>query len=80
MPNESYQNTLHLIHAHIYVLDHSTVEHSCRHMPPPTLLLQIIETLEDDAFPVGEPLSDVWYIVTRVTVRQVRTCPVCLTD
>jgi hypothetical protein len=36
-------------------------------MPPTTFSLQGIEALEDDAFPVGETVSNVWETVTRIT-------------
>jgi hypothetical protein len=38
-------------------------------MPPPTFLLQGMETLENDTFPVGETVTDVWEIITRVPGR-----------
>jgi hypothetical protein len=66
MPNESYRDTLHFLNVHVHMLDDSSVEHPRRHIPPPTFLLQVVETLQDDAFPVGETVSDVWEIVTRV--------------
>ena len=69
MPTESYQNTLHFLNTHIDMLNHSPVEHSRRDIPPPTFLLQVIETLEDDTFPVGKTVPDVWDVVTRVTGR-----------
>jgi len=43
------------------------LEYSCQNIPPPTFLLQIIETLEDYAFPMGETVFHIWEIVTRVT-------------
>jgi len=33
------------------------------------LLLEIAETPEDDSFTMGETVSDIWYIVTRITVQ-----------
>src|SRR5262245_5893464 len=67
-PNQSHQNTLHFLNAHIDILNHSPVEHSCRYIPPTTFLLQVIEALEDDPFPVGETVSDIGEAVTRSTV------------
>ena len=56
------------------MLDHSSVEHSHRHMPPPAFLLRAIETLEDDTFPVGETVFHIREIVTRIRGTHVR-CP-----
>ena len=78
-PNESYQNPLYFLNAHIHMLDHSSIEHSCRHIPSPTFLLQVVETLEDDSFPAGETVSDVWQIITRVTVVHGQFSPTILT-
>jgi hypothetical protein len=75
MSDEPYKDTLHFLNCHIYVLDHSSVEHSRRHIPPPTLLLQVIETLQNDTFPMGETVSDIKEIVTRVTAMHVRFSP-----
>src|SRR5215471_13642972 len=49
LSNQSRQDSLHFLNAHIYVLDHSSIEHARRHMPPPTLLLQVVEALQNDA-------------------------------
>jgi len=49
------------------MLHYSSLEHSCRHMSSTTFLLQGMKTQEDDTFPMGEAVSDVWYIVTRIT-------------
>jgi hypothetical protein len=48
------------------MLDHSAVEHSRRNIPPTAFLLEVIKTLEDDAFSVGETVSNIWQIVTRI--------------
>src|SRR5215813_10326598 len=69
MPDQPCQNILHFFNAHIDMLNHSPVEHPCRHIPPPTFLLQVVETLEDDTFPMGEPVSDVWEIITWIMGR-----------
>src|SRR5256885_2740459 len=69
MSDQPHQNTLHLVSAHVHILSHSTVKHARRHIPPPAFLLQVIETLEDNTFPVGETVSDIWERVTRVTGR-----------
>jgi hypothetical protein len=34
-----------------------------------------METLEDDTFPMGETVSDVWQIVTRITAIHIRASP-----
>ena len=59
MPDKPYENTLHFLHAHIHILDHSSVEHSCWHIPPTTFLLEIVETLQDNAFTVGKTISNI---------------------
>src|SRR6266446_5140884 len=50
------------------MLNHSSIEHARRHIPPPAFLLQGMKTLENDTFPLGETVSDAWEIVTRVAV------------
>src|SRR5262245_20512600 len=67
IPDQPYQNTLHLLNAHIDMLNHTTVQHARRHMPPPAFLLQGMKTLEDDTFTMGETVSDVGKIVARIT-------------
>ena len=57
------------------MLNHSSLEHARRNIPPPTFLLQGMETLKDDTFPMGEPVSDVWQIVTRVMRRHMMVLP-----
>src|SRR5438132_7803814 len=80
MSDQPHQNALHLLNCHIYMLNHSSVEHSRRDIPPPTFLLQGIETLKDNTFPVGETGSNIGEVVTKVTGMHGRTCPVCLID
>jgi hypothetical protein len=75
MPDQPYQNTLQFLNAHIDMLNHSPVQHSRRNIPPPTFLLQVMKTLEDDAFPVGETVSNIGKIGTRITVVQVNGSP-----
>src|SRR4029453_1409973 len=72
LPDQPYQNALHLLHAHIHILDDSPVEHSCRHIPPTAFLLQGMEPLEGDTFPIGEPIFHIREIVTWVTGRHER--------
>jgi hypothetical protein len=50
-------------------------KHFSRNIPPATFLLQGVETLQDDAFPVGETVSDVGEIVTRITGRHMKVLP-----
>jgi hypothetical protein len=50
------------------MLHYTPVKHACRHIPPPTFLLQVRQTLENNTFTVGETVSDVWKIVMRITV------------
>jgi hypothetical protein len=68
IPDQPYQNTLHFFNAHVHMLNHSSIQHSRRHIPPPAFLLQVVETLEDDTFPVGETVSNIGEVVTRVMV------------
>ena len=66
LSNQSYQNTLHCLHAHIDMLNHSPVEHPCRNIPPTTCLLQGMETLENNSFTAGEPIFHIRERVTRI--------------
>ena len=66
IPDQPHQNTLHFLNAHVHMLNHSTVRHSCRNMPPTAFLLQVIEALEDDTFPTGETVFHIREIVTRI--------------
>jgi hypothetical protein len=59
MPDQSYQNALHFFDAHVYILDHSSVEHPSGNIPAIAFLLQGVETLQDDAFTVGETVSNI---------------------
>jgi hypothetical protein len=52
-----------------------SVQHSCKHIPPPTFLLQVVEALQNDTFPVGETVSDVGKMLTRVTGRHMKVSP-----
>jgi hypothetical protein len=51
------------------MLNHSPIEHPYRNIPPTTFLLQVIQTLKNDMFPMGEPVSEVGKKVTGVTGR-----------
>jgi len=72
---QSYQNTLHFLNAHVTMLNHSPVQHSRRNIPPPTFLLQVVKALQDDTFPMGETVSNIGEIVTRVTGRHMKVSP-----
>jgi hypothetical protein len=67
MSDEPHKDTLHFLNAHLRILDDSPVQPSRRDMPPAAFLLQGIETLEEDTFLLGETVSEVWEIITRVT-------------
>jgi len=54
------------------MLNHSSIEHARRHIPPPAFLWQVRESLEDDAFSVGEPVSNIGEVVARVMSIHVR--------
>jgi hypothetical protein len=75
MSDQPYQNALHFRHAHVYVLNHSSVQHSCGNIPPPTFLLQVVKALQNDTFPMGETVPDVGEIVTRVMGRHMKVSP-----
>ena len=70
MPDEPHQDTLHLINGHIHILNDAAIEHTSWHMPITAFLLKVAETPQDDAFPVGKTISDIGYMVMRITVRQ----------
>ena len=72
MPDKSYENTLHLLDAHINILDHTPVKHTRWHVSATTFLLQFVQAPQDDAFTVGKTISHIWQIVMRVTVTHVR--------
>ena len=67
MSNEPYQDTLHFLNTHIHMLNYTAIQHSCRHIPSPSFLLQVIETLEDDTFTVSDTVSNIEEVVTRLT-------------
>ena len=69
MSDQPHQNTLHFLNTHVHILNNRSIEHSCGHMSPATFLLEVIETLEDDTFPVGETVSNIGEVVTRITGR-----------
>ncbi len=68
MSDKPYQDTLHFINRHIHILDYTPVEHARWHMPVTALFLQCTEALQDDSFTVGETISHIGEIVTRVAV------------
>jgi hypothetical protein len=75
MSDQPHQDTLHFLNTHVYILNHSPVQHPRRHIPPPTFLLQVIETLKDNAFTLGETVFHIREIVTRVTARHMKVSP-----
>jgi hypothetical protein len=50
------------------MLNHSPIQHARRNIPPAAFLLQVVEALQNYTFPVGETVSNVREIITRVTV------------
>jgi hypothetical protein len=66
LPNQPYQNTLHLVYAHVHLLDHTAVEHCCGNISPTTCLLEVVEILQDKTFPTGQSIPDIRQIITRV--------------
>jgi hypothetical protein len=75
LPDQSSQNALHFLHAHIDMLDHRSVDHPCGNIPPTAFLLEVMETREDDAFLVGETVSNIRKIFPRVRDRHVKCSP-----
>jgi hypothetical protein len=71
IPDQPHQDSLHFLNAHIDMLNHAPVQHSRRDIPPTTFLLQVIETLENNTFPMGETVSNIREVVTRVMVVHV---------
>src|SRR5262245_15571808 len=57
------------------MLNHSTIQHARRDIPPPAFLLQVVEALQNDTFPVREPIFHIREIVTRVTSRHRKVFP-----
>ncbi len=72
IPNEPYQNTLHLINGHVDMLDHTPVEHSSWHMPVTAFLLKFTEAPQDDSFAVSKTVPHIREIVKRAAVTHVR--------
>src|SRR5467141_2894596 len=70
--DEPHKDTLHLVNAHIHMLNHSPVKHPCWHMPTTTLLLQFFEAPEDDSFTMGKTVLNIWQIITRITIWHIR--------
>ena len=68
MSDEPNNNALHFLYTHVHMLNHSSVKHARRNIPPTTFLLQGMETLENDTFPVGETVSNVGKMLTRARV------------
>ena len=75
MTDEPDKNALHFFNAHIDMLDHTPVEHTCWNVPIAALLLQFLQAPEDDSFAVRETVLYVWQIVTRITIRHMRFFP-----
>ena len=72
MPDETYKYTLHFCDAHIHMLDDAPVEHSRWHVPTTALLLQGLETPEDDSFVMGEAVSYIRHRVMGIMRRHGR--------
>jgi hypothetical protein len=64
-------------HALVLILAHTSIQHTRRHILPTTFLLQGMKTLEDNTFPMGETVSNIGEVVTRVMGRHIRISP-CL--
>jgi hypothetical protein len=55
----SDEDALHFLDAHVNMLNYTSVKHGRWHMPTTSLLLQVVETLQDDAFTTGEPIAHI---------------------
>jgi hypothetical protein len=75
IPDQPYQNALHFLNAHIDMLNHSPIQHARGDIPPTSFLLQVVETLQNDAFPMGETVTNVWKIVARIMGRHMKVSP-----
>jgi hypothetical protein len=75
MSDESHKDTLHFLDTHIYMLDHTSIEHPRWYMPTIALLLQFLEAPENDSFTMDETVSNIWQIITRITAWHVRFSP-----
>jgi hypothetical protein len=60
MSDEAYKNTLHLVNAHIHTFHHTAIQHPRWHVPTTTLLLQFLETPENDSLTMGETVLHIW--------------------
>jgi hypothetical protein len=67
MADQPYQDALHFLNAYVYMLNHSPIEHTHWHMPTTTLLLQLLQALQDDSCTVRQTISHIREVVTRVT-------------
>ena len=72
MTDEPDKNALHFFNAHIDMLDHTPVEHTCWNVPIAALLLQFLQAPEDDSFTMGETVCNIWQRITRITVWHIR--------
>ena len=71
LPNQPYQDALHLLDAHINILDYTSVKHTRWHVSATTFLLERVQTLQDDPFSMCQTVSHVREILMRVTGRHV---------
>src|SRR5262249_3127389 len=67
MSDQPYQNTLHFLNAYIDMLNHSPVEHPRWHVPTTPLLLQLLQALQNDSFPMCQTISHIREGVKRIT-------------
>jgi hypothetical protein len=78
IPDESYEDALHFLDAHVNVLNHTSVKHARWHMSTTSLLLQIVETLQDNALTTGEAIANIGHVVTRGSFTHPRFSSVCI--
>jgi hypothetical protein len=58
---------LHLLDAHIGILDHTPIQHTRWHVSTTTFLLEFMQAPQDDAFTGSEPVAHIREIIMRVT-------------
>ena len=68
LPDQPYKYALPFFHAHIHILADRCIKHAYRHIPPTAFLLQVVETLQNDTFPLAETASYIRESVIKGTV------------
>jgi hypothetical protein len=69
MPDQSYQDVLHLLDAHLDMLNHTPVKHTRWHVSATTFLLQLVQAPQDKACTGGETVAPIRQSIMRITGR-----------